>query len=468
MIVALVTVPMVIHGLGKDRYGLLGIIWLVIGYFSLFDMGIGRALTKLVAENLGLGKREELPKIIWTAFWMILAMGVVGAVIGILASQPLIYHLLNVPPELRREGVISFIMASVSIPVVILSAAFIGVLEAHQKFSVITMVRIPLGVMTYLAPVISLLFTTNLVAAVGVLIFTRVIAMAIYFQCVMRVSQDLLRPVKWTRKYVMELFGFGGWITVSNTISPLMTYMDRLFIGGSLNLTAVTYYATPYAMLGNLQIIPQSIQGVLFPTLTTVAKSDPERLPLLYDRSTHIMFLLMLLPTSFSFLFAPELLQLWLGTEFRIAGTLPMQILSLGWTLSVIGNAPFTVLQSTGRPDLTAKIHLCTLPLYVLFLLVFTKHFGIVGTACTWALRHFFQTLVLNAFLKKIIPSLGKSAIRGILLCLGTVVYFAGLWLVNSLLLKGLLFAGLAFYELHYFFYRTNILRPSLGKAAEI
>ncbi len=150
IVVALATIPFVIHGLGKDRYGLLGIIWMAIGYFGLFDMGIGRALTKFVAENLSKGTADELSKIIWTALWMILLLGGLGMIIGLLAANPIIRHLLNVPLSLQAEGVKSFIIASLCIPVVIATAALIGILEAHQRFAMITAVRVPLGVMTYL------------------------------------------------------------------------------------------------------------------------------------------------------------------------------------------------------------------------------------------------------------------------------------------------------------------------------
>src|SRR5437667_12210334 len=50
MIVAVITVPLLVRGLGVARFGVLSLSYVLIGYFSLFDLGIGRALTKLVAD----------------------------------------------------------------------------------------------------------------------------------------------------------------------------------------------------------------------------------------------------------------------------------------------------------------------------------------------------------------------------------------------------------------------------------
>jgi len=60
LLVAVFTVPLLIVGMGKERFGLLSIIWMGVGYLSLFDMGLGRALTRLIAERLGKNQIDGL------------------------------------------------------------------------------------------------------------------------------------------------------------------------------------------------------------------------------------------------------------------------------------------------------------------------------------------------------------------------------------------------------------------------
>ena len=52
LLVGVASIPFLIKGMGTDRFGVLTIAWMLIGYFSLFDMGLGRALTQLVAEKI--------------------------------------------------------------------------------------------------------------------------------------------------------------------------------------------------------------------------------------------------------------------------------------------------------------------------------------------------------------------------------------------------------------------------------
>src|ERR1700731_2607195 len=67
MVGALICIPVLIRGLGKDRFGVLTLAWALIGYASLFDLGLGRALTQLVARKLGAGEDREVPSLAWTS-----------------------------------------------------------------------------------------------------------------------------------------------------------------------------------------------------------------------------------------------------------------------------------------------------------------------------------------------------------------------------------------------------------------
>src|SRR5262245_16260511 len=108
MAVAVVTIPLLIRGLGLDRFGVLSLIWVVIGYFSLFDLGIGRALTKLVADKLGAHQDDQIPPLVWTSLLLMLLLGVVGAAITAAITPWLIRTALKIPSAIQPETQSSF------------------------------------------------------------------------------------------------------------------------------------------------------------------------------------------------------------------------------------------------------------------------------------------------------------------------------------------------------------------------
>src|SRR6266478_5727385 len=96
MLVALFSIPILIRGLGKERFGVLTLAWALIGYASLFDLGLGRALTQLVAKKLGTGEEKEIPSLAWTYLLLMLLLGFVGAALVFLISPWLAARGLNV------------------------------------------------------------------------------------------------------------------------------------------------------------------------------------------------------------------------------------------------------------------------------------------------------------------------------------------------------------------------------------
>src|SRR5713226_1675708 len=175
MLLAIVCIPVLVKGLGADRFGVLALAWALIGYASLFDLGLGRALTQLVARKLGAGEDHEVPTLVWTSLLLMLLLGVLGAAVVGLLSPWLVHRALNVPVALQRETLQSFDLLGLSIPVVIGTAGLRGLLEAHQRFGLINALRIPMGVFTFAGPLLVLPFSRSLFSVVGILVAGRLI-----------------------------------------------------------------------------------------------------------------------------------------------------------------------------------------------------------------------------------------------------------------------------------------------------
>lgn len=466
MLAAVVTIPLLLEGLGKARFGLLTIVWMGVGYFSLFDLGLGRALTRLVADRLGRDADGDFSDLVWTALSLIGVLGVVGGTIIFVFAAPLIEHVFNVSPTLQSEAVAAFRILAVGLPLVILTSALIGLLEAFQRFATIAVIRAPLGLLTFVGPLLSLQFSPSLAWATGVLLLGRFVALVAYFHAAASVYPALLRPQAPVRERVAPLLQFGGWLTVTNVVGPMLTYLDRFFVGALLSMTAVAYYATPYEVLSRTRVLPQAVLGVLFPALTTAAGAGRERLVALYTGGARILLAIMLPIMSGFFLLAPEGLELWLGSEFRVAATPVVHWLAAGWMINTLATPPYTVLQSTGRPDLVAKTHLAELLPYLTVLWLFTSTFGIVGTAAAWALRVLIDTVLLNELAGACLPELrsevGRNRVRiaALLAAFFTLSLIDALWLRLVALSVVIAFSAISLWPIFRKFFATRHSRP--------
>jgi O-antigen/teichoic acid export membrane protein len=144
-----------------------------------------------------------------------------------------------------------------------------------------------------------------------------------------------------------------------------------------------------------LSLIPAALIGVLFPAFAAAAAGDGDRLAFLFDCGVKYIFIALFPITLGLTAFAPEILRSWLGSDFAQQSTVVVRLLAVAVFLNGLANVPFAHLQSVGRADLTAKLHLCELPIYLAALFVLVKFLGIRGAAIAWLARVAMDTAIL-------------------------------------------------------------------------
>lgn len=435
MAVGLIAIPRLIHAIGTDRFGVLTIAWMVVGYFSFFDLGLGRAMTNLVAQKLAVGDERDLPSIIWTANLLMFALGGVGGIFLAILSPVLVKDVLKTPIQLEEETKRALFLLSISLPFVISTAGLRGVLEARQKFGIINLVRVPMGAATFAAPLLVLPWSKQLPAVVGILVIARIAFWLIYALLALRGIPLFPRRGEIDFRLLPMLFSFGAWMTVSNIVSPLMAYLDRFLIAMLLSLSAVAYYATPFEAVTKLFILPGAMVGVLFPAFSSALVADRDRAGLLFRRAVKYIVLTLLPLTLVIAIFAQNGLSIWLGPAFASQSARVLQWLAIGVFANGLATLPFAFLQGAGRADITGKIHLLELPFYLIIVWVLTKSYGIEGTAIAWTIRVVVDCALLFGAVERLLHRMPRP--RAILGGIGVIATAFAISMMNlTLLLK--------------------------------
>ena len=396
LLVGLLAIPWIVRSLGTERFGLLTIIWMVVGYFSLFDIGLGRAITKHIAEFVAFGHRSELGTLLRSGLILMLVFGSIGAGLGALITPVLVNKVLNIPEGMRGEAYSSFMILCAVVPLVIIALGLRGTLQALQRFDLVVAVNVPVAINTFIGPLVVSRFTANLVPIVVVLACGRIIGLAVYWILIKRCIKFQIRG-EVQRQYIRLLIGTGGWIAVSNIISPLMIYADRFVIGAIMSMAYVAYYATPFEVVTKVLLISSAIATVLFPAFSYYSVAGREKTNALYERALANVFMLIFPILAILSVFGKELLALWLGTGFSENGYIPLQILCLGILANGLAAIPFAYIQGTGRARVTAVVHSMEVPIFLFGIYLLVKNFGIVGAAIAWSGRVIVDAIALHA-----------------------------------------------------------------------
>ena len=231
LVVAIVTIPVLIASLGIDRFGILTLIWAVVSYFGLFDLGMGRALTRHLAETWAQGDKEQAERLVSTGLVVMAGLGFAAGILLALGAEWSIRQLSGVTD--LRETVNAVYAMSVAIPFIILTSGLRGILEARHAFAVVNAIRLPMGVYTFVAPVVVVKYWGNDLGLIAAsLTFGRLIAFLAHAWFCYRLLPDVKHWFRIDPSVTKILFHTGKWMTVSNLLSPLMVYLDRPFSVG--------------------------------------------------------------------------------------------------------------------------------------------------------------------------------------------------------------------------------------------
>lgn len=395
LLVAVVSIPELIRGLGEARFGMLALIWAATSYFGLFDLGLGRALTQQLAIVLGEGRADKAGPLSATALLLMSAIGLVAAMALLVGAPSAIGWVRNLPDPADALRA-TWIMA-LALPAIVVTTGLRGMLEARHAFAMVNAIRLPMGVWTFAGPWLVLTMVGPSLADVTLaLALGRWVALFVHMYFVLREIPQLRLNLRWDSSWVRPLATSGGWLMVSNVVSPLLAYVDRFVIGACVSAAAVAYYTTPQEILTKLWIIPGALTSVLFPTFAVlIERKDPSSWQL-FDRATLALYL-GLMPVSLGLaLFAPEILQLWLRNPDFVRASAPvMQVFTLGILLSCLAHVPVTWLQSSGDNRPAAQVHLTELVVYAPVIGWVATHYGLMGAAWVWLARISFDSLAM-------------------------------------------------------------------------
>lgn len=407
--VALVCIPLLVPGLGIERFGVLGIAWMVLGYFGMFDFGLAQSTTRSVSSAVARGEHATLGALVRGSLLLHAVVGLVGAAVFALLV-PWLTKVFALPASLLEETRTALYFLAASVPAMVVTAALRGALEGLQRFDAVNLIRIPASVVNYAGPLLALGFGTGLPIVVGVIVVARYLVLAAYALACVRLMPQEAAGSRITRSQLAALASYGGWLTATNFLNPLIIAVDRFIIVAAISVAAVAFYVTPYEIITKAWILSASLMGAMFPVFATAAARDPGSIRAAC-RSAQRYLLALAAPLILLLIGAADLLLgWWLGDEFRENSSAVARLLAVGILVNIVAQVPLTALNAAGRADVSAWIAACELPIYALAAWLAARRFGIEGVAAVWAARALLDAAALSLAAWKILPAEARPA----------------------------------------------------------
>jgi O-antigen/teichoic acid export membrane protein len=397
---ALAAIPFLLRHLGSEAFGIITLFSTVLIYFTMLDLGLGRAATRFISQSLEIGRPQDVRRYFWGSIFLLGAIGLIVTSVCMLLVPTVVARYLKISSAYSSDATRSFYIICVSVPLVTLMATLRGFLESWGRFPFISLVTACSGILLYVLPVVVILTGGGIVGIATSYVLVRLSMCAVFWiGCLSVKGRPSLSPI-FDPQAVKRMLSFGGWLSVSNIVGSAIVYGDRFLLGVCVGMTAVAAYGMPLDVIGKMQILITSFCAVLFPLMSRLDGSGSAHFQTIY-RGAIAMGLSFMTPlTIAAVMLAPFLMKQWLGTRSTPDIIFVAQVFLAGAVVQAMASIAFTALHARGRSDLTAWVHLAEFPIYCATFYLAATHYGVRGAALAWLGRWIVDCLCMVVLLQ--------------------------------------------------------------------
>lgn len=334
--VAFLMVPFLLSRLGKDGYGLLGILSVLVGLSQVADLGLRGALGRELTEKVSANDHKGFNELTNTALLLYIGIASLLALV-LIALSPWLVVLFKVPEELVGSAarLIRFYGAG-SILLSFITPVFTAVLSSHHRFDLINSVQIAVSTCFSLIIFLAVSVASNRLAAWAmVMLINQVVILALTYHFAKKTANTL--TIGWQYRnfsHLQPLFKLGGYMYAFQLSQMLSQSSDPLVITSFFGPAGVALYQPGTRLSQVARPIVTTLSNQLYPLTTKQhVRKDQEKMQQLLVLGTKYTLLMAALAVVGMITCAYPLCKLWIsdsvGDDYQIVA-----MVLIGWALA--------------------------------------------------------------------------------------------------------------------------------------
>ena len=368
------------------------------GWLSVADLGIGTAVTHLVAGHAGTDDRRRAHAVTRTALVLLLAVGVAGAVAMLAFGLTAFAPVFRVPHSLRHELHVAMAFFCIQIVFDLLLDGYTSALEGYQRVDASRLTDAVRRTLVAAATIAVAVGHHGLAPVAAASLAATVVAAAIGAALLARETRGERAAHESGDR--QKLVSYAWRVAAVDASGVVKRSMDRVIVGAVIGPAAVTLVeiATQVQNAANA-ILSAATYAVTSSSAWLRARGDDDTLRELLERGTRYSLLVTWPVAVVSGVLAAPLVALWVGHRYHeAAGLVIVALLPLAAAPLQVGS---NMLRGTGRVARIIWPAVLSTAVNLVASVVLVKRYGVVGV--------FVGTLVGTAIL---VPSLGRAVLN--------------------------------------------------------
>lgn len=387
-LMGLAFVPVYIHYLGIEAWGLVGFMGILQAWLTLLDMGLTPTLSREMARfQAGAHSAQSIRDLLRSL--EVVYGGVAIAVVGVvwLAAPWVALHWLSATHITASTVAQSISMMGLVLAARMTEQVYRGAIQGlHRQVwlngvqSVLATLRWAgaAGVLAWVAPSIEAFFLwQGLVSLLSVAILAR----QTYYWL-----PSGERSPRFDLAALVRIRRFAGGMAATTLLALLLTQVDKLLLSKLVSLEEFGYYTFAASAAGALYFLVTPIATAVSPRLTElVAKSEQQALIDTYHGASQWLAVVLIPAGLVMAVFSESLLYVWTGNVGLAQQSAPLlALLALGTLCNGFMHVPYMTQLAHGWTGFAVRLNVVAVCFIIPAVLWAVPRFGAVGAAWAW------------------------------------------------------------------------------------
>src|SRR5579884_1071034 len=387
-LLALAMVPLYVHLLGLQQYGIVGFYTALQTLVVLLDLGISttlnRTLARLSAYPDSGQQMRDVVRTLEMPYWA--AAGLIC--VPMAAASPLIAdgwfrsHHISTATLQQALLLMGFAMA-LQFPFALYSGGLLGL----RRQVLLNVIMVAVGTLRAIGAVAILgLVSPTIQAFLIWQVVTSLLLSALTGVALWRsLPHSTLQPA-FRREILRTSAGFALRIFAMSVLALIVVQGPRLEVSRLVSLKEFGYFTIATVLVSGLGLVVVPVYSAVFPRLTQLAELTQQQvMARLYHDGAQMVSALVLPAACTLVVYAPQVLYVWTGRSGVAAGAgTPLAFLAAGSAVNAMMYIPQALQLAHGWTRLTIGLGTAMVAIALPCTFILTERYGISGAAFTW------------------------------------------------------------------------------------
>lgn len=404
IVVNLLYVPILLHDLGANEYGVYQLVGALISYMNIFSLMFQGATTRFYCERLAKNDMDGARNVLGVSRRIYHLLSIIAAVVGVACVFGFGYVYRNVMTSFQAlESSIMIIALVLNLIVVMNNSIYVSVINAHERFYFIKGLQLTTVIIQPVAIIVLISFWPYAIVVTTVQVIINMIcaiAQRIYARKVLLAKAHLKGDYKYLYK---EIIKFSSGIVLALVADQVFWKSNQLILGYDFGMWVVAVYGIAMQLQMVYMALGTTISNVFMPRISILyhGENSIEQVSNLFTRVGRLSTYPLLLVFTGFVLFGQSFIKLWVGNAYDEAYFIALAIFA-PLSIDLVQNIGLTILQVTNKYTFRGMTYFAVAAMNIVLVVLIAPVYGALGAAvCSGLLMFLISGPVMNCYYKQ-------------------------------------------------------------------